>query len=268
MRSINFLLALTIFFIISACCDDTPTKPVISKNKNIKEMREYIKNCETGEKELLFLYKYNIKGDIIEKQMTYDYSKIIEKYEYDEKGKKISGIWQGIGLEAGCGIFQYKYDNNNNLIEETKLDSLGKIKYKKTFKYDVKNNKIQDITFNEDGEENYKNIYSYDENNNLIEQIYYTTGEALCIIKFKYNSNGKLIEQIYHDAKNYRINCISNYKYDKNGNLVEIYDTNSDGNFLSLLINTYNGYGEKIEQIRYHKNGKKTCKSWEYTYFL
>ena len=102
-------------------------------------------------------YKYDVKGNVIEENISDSKGKLLNKYEYkcckyDSSGKAIekSGVFQSYidGYQKYDLKYEYKYDSKGKLIEENLYlyDTRGNVveENKTTYKYDSKGNKIEE----------------------------------------------------------------------------------------------------------------------------
>lgn len=175
----------------------------ILKNNNVCKngISFFNRNFPNG----LDLNKWKIYGDF------YGYKQHLEDIILDNRHKVYNEIGKIIERtdDENC-IRRYKYDEQNNLIEELFEDG-NKISHQ--YKYDTKNNLIEQIY--RDG----TNIkYEYDDKNNLIKQI-----EDEKIWKFEYDKYNNKIKEI-NSAGN-----IFEFEYDIIGNLTKVhfYNVNS-----------------------------------------
>ena len=118
-----------------------------------------------------------------------------------------------------CEHFPHKiYNKNGNLVEELNCSD-SKYFGKNVYKYDENNNLIEEYVFNsygnlvegEFGTYPCKKIYKYDSQGNLIEYLQYnyegylTDGDSLYYspsrIVYKYDSNNNLVEEIRYNHK-------------------------------------------------------------------
>ena len=91
-----------------------------------------------------YIYKFNERGDVI------------EKARYNSDGSLDEKII-------------YKYDSKGNQIEEAFYTSGGSLDWKYIYKYDSNGNQIEGAHYNSDGSLYRKLIYKYDSKGNIIE---------------------------------------------------------------------------------------------------
>jgi hypothetical protein len=175
------ILLLFLVAIISGCGaghksvkkTDLDEKGLKGKVKSVEEIKHnaVVKFGEAtkGEKMSSFLFKYDEKGNLIERnEYNSDNSlKIKTTYKYDEKGNRI-------------GLNQY--------------NSAGSLNSKETYKYDEKGNRIELNWYISDG-----SLYTckYDEKGNWIEGNFYNSNGSLYrrgIAEYKYDNKGNWIE--------------------------------------------------------------------------
>ena len=111
-----------------------------------------------------------------------------QKKKFDKKGRIIKDIFYNENNKYNT-IFNYKYDNSNNLIQREIImyHSDGKILGKAIKIFDNKGNIIETINYGQNNQLIYKSLskYKYDDKENWIEQILYdnTKKEPIRIIK-------------------------------------------------------------------------------------
>lgn len=176
---------------------------------------------------LYYIYKYDSKGNILEK---YTYSELNEQNSDNDFLKK----------------FVYKYDNRNNLIEKIDYDRFCPKGIKTEFKYHSNNNISEKIEYNSDGEIEkqseyntagnltfektsvlefygfYETVKKYDSEQRLTENFTYRRFNGLKQkdgIVFKYDSKGQMIEKIMYESEDIIKNRYT-YTYDSDGNLI------------------------------------------------
>ncbi len=133
-----------------------------------------------------------------------------DTFKYDLKGNLISSI-DRLNNET-----LYSYDSYNNLLSEETKD------VKKIYKYDLNNNKIEETEIYSNGL-NYTKKIEYDEFSNLISE----TDIFGNITKYEYDSLSRLIKAIYpaiQDEDGKMTFSIYKYEYDIFDNVVKIND--------------------------------------------
>lgn len=158
------------------------------------------------------ILKHIYKTEDLDEFCTYKYDsngKIIKRSEYDGEDESL----------FGTEIFIH--DQNGNIIENDRYNSIGEFTYKDMYKYDSNGNKIEQNFYNSNGLLIKRLNSIYNSNGNEIEYKYYDSNEILEIKgTFKYDSRGNKIESIYYDSDEsiYRREC---FKYDEYGNIIE-----------------------------------------------
>ena len=170
-------------------CDTSSQKKTNSRyNQNLKgEVREVIEenipDPTKGHKEFTKQY-FNLQGNLIKKIEYYELTK--SRYEYNYKYDNNENCIEEKSDEC---TFQYIYDKNQHLIETYKYDSTGNLDYKWEYEYD-RNGKL--ISTN--GEMirtstplSFPDKYRYNKNGDLIEHISYNDlGEPMYSWTYKY----------------------------------------------------------------------------------
>ncbi|RYJ50998.1 hypothetical protein DR871_013815 [Flavobacterium petrolei] len=245
--------------------------------------------------------KFNTKEQILEYK-TYTYNnlsngKIHETYLYNEIGNKIEKNNYYTNLESQGELLsreRYKYDESNNLNDDSHYNSDGSLSSKTTYtynenqkeiekkiisnwsnkqefniitkKYDINNNIVE---INSDSPYYYgktKEIFTLDERNNiLIEKCLSSTdGNLLYYKTYKYDIQNNKIEYNSFNEKglfNYKIT----YKYDERNNVTEENKYKTDGILLNTETCIYDENNKKIEESI---NGKRATYVYDTTGIL
>lgn len=188
----------------------------------------------------------------------------ITKYEYDEKGRIVKEIVNGIVTH----MTSYEEKENGKLIIN-KYDEDGKLESTAYNIYD-KNNKLLESTviYTSDNNE-YKRIYEYNEDGKLKKEINYINGKEKRHFIYKYDkeNNSKTILSNYDTVviyyKNDRIISYKLYTDRKHPHLVEI----NDKNYTGCTEYTYNDDGTRCTMVYKDYNGNITGRN-ESEYFF
>lgn len=193
------------------------------------------------------LYKYDDKGDVIER-CFYDQEGSVDRkdiYKYDKKGNLIEidtdnmegglhnkriykydnrGNMTYLYYNFPSDFMTYRYDDKGNMIEEREY-LFSKIRYKFVNKYDDKGNRIERYEYSPEGRLKWKTSYRYDDNNNLIEERDYDPKKLIKTITYQYDEKSNVIgEKVYGSNGNLRYKYTYQYEYDERGNwLKEIW---------------------------------------------
>ncbi|PID47854.1 MAG: hypothetical protein CR967_02810 [Proteobacteria bacterium] len=154
---------------------------IYTYNSNGKLIKKEI----LGRYKYTIIYKYNKNGDLREKFFTsLDHEERTKtNFSYDLRGNLISEnshrTMRDVFREKTS--HQYKYDENDNLIEINIYGNLAEHN-KYTFKYDDRGNKIEERYYKHDYKRNeflkHKIDFRYDKKGNLIKSIKYEDGKA------------------------------------------------------------------------------------------
>jgi len=153
-------------------------------------------------------------------------------------------------------MYKWKYDENNNEIELAFYNSDGSLDHKYTYTYDERNNKIQETEYDENGDIEEQTKWKYDENNKTIEEelvISSYSWEDPYIAIYLYDDNDNKIQSTTYDI-NGNITRMYKSKYDENNNKIEWAVYNADGTLDYKYIYTYDENNNKIEEIEYDEN--------------
>ncbi len=208
------------------------------------------RNRKTEKTEYLYggFSDYNPKSEENKQKFLYE----IEKYEYNNHDKIILKFTFHFRENKTVQLTQYKYDENNNLIEEGNCVSYGEpnceIKPVFGYLYNSKNlitKKYQLAKFSPHNTDQY---YYYDENDNEIQvKGYYIYPDQEPILGYdyiyEYDKFGNQIKEEESIGK-YRMIGFEKYKtqltqYDKFQNLVSDEYINSEGLTIKVVIKNY-----------------------------
>jgi hypothetical protein len=125
--------------------------------------------------------------------------------------------------------YEYKYNNNNLLIEKTQYNE-DKFYNRSAYKYDEYNCMIEEDYFNATNQLDSKYISVFDNNNLMTKRTgYKPNGELDSYIQFDYDKKGELIRRRYYNRDN-KLTEDNNFKEkptdkrDSNNNLIEYSD--------------------------------------------
>lgn len=196
--------------------------------------------------------KYNDKGNLTE-EIEKGNNIIKTTYKYDSNDNLIEEGYYKNNKLLSKQIS--KYDKNNNELEWAKYNSDGTLNKKIMYKYDILGNKIERQEWGELGLFKEKNIYTYDLRGNKSTEISeYKDGSFYKEI-FKYNENDKVIEKTGYP--NGKMGTKWTYKYDRFGNVIESIHYNEENIKRSKWKYEYNNNNEQImhEYISYDSKG-------------
>ena len=202
-------------------------------------------------KEKKFVYKFNLRGDVVECNMYIDglfFSK--EFYKYDSQGNLIE-----VARYDCDGLLDYKrlykYDSQGNMIEKACYKGNGSLDYKGLYKYDSQGNMIEVAKYYDGGSLDYKILYKYDSQYNMIEKACYKgIGSLNYKILYKYDSQDNMIETIEYGGEDSLVWKLLP-KYDLQGNMIEVAIYHSSGTLDLKKLYKYDSQGNMIEKIRY-----------------
>jgi len=177
--------------------------------------------------------------------------------EFDFKQK--FGEWKEI---PGKEKIHYYYDNNGQVLEESKYDFEGELITKITYKYNENKKRIEQRDYKPDGSLKYRINFKYDANGNMIEESKYDSDDWKLYTKknyafSKYNSDGYIVEETKYDSDMLLKSKIT-YKYDSYGNLTE---SSKFGLMKSKITNKFDLYGNMIAELKYDSGGTLTNQS-------
>ena len=166
------------------------------------------------------------------------------------------------GSEVSETIYttEYKYDENGNLIKESKFDKHGTLKYEKEIFY-VENHKVKETEKSFD--DSYCSFeYLYDKNDLLIQTIvtekpFANSKPITYNISPVYDEKNNLIKETYDSGEVYE------YKYDDNNNVIYC-SMCSNGELWYIYQAIYDENNNVIKETRSNKNGVYYTKEYVY----
>ncbi|MEO6695691.1 MAG: hypothetical protein ABIO41_10855 [Ignavibacteria bacterium] len=178
-------------------------------DSNDNLIREVWTNSKDTSK-LITVYEYDSLNKLIRK-INFGRLSIEQKYEYDELENLVNTI-ENNSFEP---VHNYrrilKYDDRNRVIESRNLNSDGTSASVFSYKYDENENILEEhIDWVDMDYPDKKHSYEYDDKNNLIKLIFFEGEEQDSKQIFNYDSNGLLIEKLNFDGKN---SLASKFKY-------------------------------------------------------
>ncbi|MBN1634146.1 MAG: hypothetical protein JW917_08275 [Ignavibacteria bacterium] len=239
----------------------------------------------TRGKMLVTDFTYTESGKLKNKTSRYESGEVwfSKNYEYDDEGKLIfeehyRNEYPGDETKSIYSKFEYKYDNDGNLIDaiERNRDGImlsrslneyrsnGNMKLSRRTRYNISGKvlNINFIEFNESGDISYKRSFK-------------PNGAVSNIFKYNYDSNGLLISKAYIQPSG---NVLQKYIYDyENGNMKseKVYvkneltgqkDFNEDKMLIKEMTKNTNGV-ILVTEYEYYPNqkikGKRTYKNYE-----
>ena len=170
----NLLFTSTLFLIVNFSFAQTKIQNDLSRDglkgkvkfysESYYELVDKFGEIEKGSLSDKYTYKYDVKGNKIEKNYYNAYNGTLWKkytYKYDEKGNEIEdNHYNGDG--SLLSKHTCKYDEKGRMIEENSYNADGSLYSKYTSKYDEKGNKIEYNEYNADGSLESKRTYKYE----------------------------------------------------------------------------------------------------------
>ena len=155
------------------------------------------------------VYTYNPEGFILKRELYFgDVKALDEVYEFNQDKTGDVKYYSADGTLMS--ISEFKFNRQNNLIEELKYNSNGEVEQKYEYIYDSKGRMIEERIIMLNGQKTVSN-YSYDENNNVIEeQTKDNSGNILSYNKFAYK--GKKITEEIRDSRDSKLKKYYGYK--------------------------------------------------------
>lgn len=212
-------------------------------------LTETIYNVSDDEEEISESYKYDEKGNLLDK-IIYKNGKEYKRsaYTYNEQGDIIVDRYFKESVETNKITFEHTYNENGRLLETLKVE------------YYIKDNNIKI------GKES-RYIYNYDNNNNIVslkhEYKSSDTGkyDDCYETNYTYNEKGKIISQ--ERVRNATFDKKITYEYDKNGNIV-LYTTVDRDGYKSETSYEYDDDSNLIKEICKNKDKELYTDLYEY----
>lgn len=178
-------------FVLSNClCLFSQSKKDV-KNYRIKSLTEWITVTENG-KEIKYkdtFTSWDKNGNMTMKAEYYRDGTIKKKETatFDSKGNKLDETFfepKTAGEKTDkYERFTYKYDEDENKIEEVEYDASGKVLSKKASSYNSYGHKIAEVTFDGNGKATKKSTYLYNSKGLRVEKKDYNAANILLSVK-------------------------------------------------------------------------------------
>ncbi len=220
-------------------------RSLIKLNENGDVLKETLFNID-GEIEQENTNKYNDKGLLTHQKSNQIQDQVVEEffYTYDKNGKRESEK-----IIYGDGSVSLKtVERLEKELVITILDEDGEFEGKEIHKFDDNNNILEETTWDEENIVQEKNIYIYDENQRLVLKTEYGYEEEFVSQKqIEYDSGGNPVK-IASVAENGNLISLRESKYDDAGLLLE---QNIDGYLIKYF---YDDSGRMTREETYNKN--------------
>lgn len=197
-----------------------------------------------------YFYKYLPNNTIEERFYGAGGKEVINLTEKIDNKNNLIERYARLGTDWGFKLVK-TYDDNSQIIEETKYDGYGKIKYKQNWKRDANGNTTEWVEYNADGSLKNKNTYKYNNagketevicyksngaidwgakktyiNDTLLSKYYGYTGNEKTpsyIFKIDYNSNNQRIKDEYEYSKGKKVDEYITHIYNASGQNTETH---------------------------------------------
>lgn len=167
------------------------------------------------------------------------------KYKYDHKGHIIEDQWTETGSAIVNNSREFKitskYDESGNKTESRIINANGEVSSKNIYKYNDNNQLIEESFVFPENIESQKEVYRYDILGNRALQEHYNKGKLYSKINWIYDSKHNLIEVTEYEKKGDELKFVSrsSFKYDDHGNQIEESTSNEKGELLSSVNYRY-----------------------------
>ncbi|MDD2411619.1 MAG: hypothetical protein PHR79_01750 [Bacteroidales bacterium] len=248
-------------------------------NSYLSSEKTYDKNgnllCEKdfsadGSMDLFNIYEYDDQNNISKAVYMGDFDEVFEThfYEYNEENLLIKEILcYGDETPEDDGalydIIEFQYDENNNRIKKTSIDSEGTFNNEKNYEY--RNGKlIREYNFGEDKKMEVEILYKYDNHGNLIEESRIDHIENVKnTLKYEFDErNFKTKSLIYNNFD--QLIKITRMEYDDAQNLLQMTEESSGSHVVKSY--EYNESKTKIiaEKLHNIEGELKEFRNYEY----
>lgn len=225
---LKFRFSGAIFILIQVSCSSDKIKNDLFKIGLNERVRSYTESkfsvsieSEKPYKNKLIgkdYYKYNLQGKVIDREYHYSDGSLTSKhlFKYDTKGNLVEKMEQ-LGIPAQGDT--YNYDNNGNMVESFCINLNSEVRCgKSVYKYDTDGNMISRYNYGSDNRLFSKSIYNYDNDGRIIEENNLSTDDRVFYsIKNKYDNDGNLMETTFKngsDESNASIKHTERFTYD------------------------------------------------------
>ena len=194
-----------------------------------------------GKQFVMFKYSYN-KANLMETRVGEGTDKLIESYEYDDRGNLIKKRERNID-------FYYKYDANNNKVEEKGVNANGSFRYKYSFDYDDNNYLVKECDYNLNDRIVSEDIFTYNSSGKIAEENYFSPPDRLGYkIVNTYDQSGNLIISSYFEENFETASSSEYYTYDNNNNWIQKISAGSNSTYTENRVLSY--YSDTSIQAR------------------
>lgn len=176
----------------------------------------------------------------------------IGNYRYDENNNLLEE-------NRAYGFFTYKYDELNRLVQMDEHSESKELKFRSINMYDDKGNCIESNTYKPNGDLHSKSIYKYDDKGNCIEYAHYKEDGSLYYkYIWKYDNKGNIIEEdevksMFGDKGN-----TTRYVYDNKNKIVKRTYIEPSGDIDYVIDYKYDEKGNIINEKSVSDSGINT----------
>ena len=230
-------------------------------------------------------YKFNVKGDVIEKPVPSDNDMgvVARRYKYDANRNVVEVVGSLVDGEIYTR-YVYKYNSQGKVAEEIFYHGSDLVNYasKRVYlfnseglslgavHYDSDGTVISkyDFVYDDDGnrvEEHYENsiyVFEYDNNGNMIEQYEFENGALVTEAQFIYDDQNRLIDETWMDGNGIFEHVTK--RYNSQGLPVEASVYGEGNAWLGTTSINYDGDGKVIERIDKVHNQNDVCQTFKY----
>ena len=212
---------------------------------------EYFKKEFNKYGNIIYKTYYNRSGEEIKKTVN----------EYDENQNLIYRYDINTNKNKTTPIEKIKYDEDQNLIERVKFFKSGKIWFKNLNEYDENGNVVIESKFDSDDNLKKKRIYTYKDKRKIYYINYDKNGDPTSKTEYIYDEKGiKILET----TKWYSDGDISKDFFDEDGNKIRYIGYYSNGSIRKKMEFEYDKDGNQTAIIHYDEDGTTTKITYEY----
>jgi hypothetical protein len=219
-------------------------KEVVYKTIHYEVRRSKIKQYQEEEDLYVEIFKYDLLGNVIEKE-RYEKDKLIEKElaTYSKENKLLN--YQRFGNDGALEYeVNYTYGSKGNIIEQISYGR-GRTYENKKNKYNARNQILETTCYDINNSPSYKITYKYNSVGKLFEVFsdYINQSSGNKTVKYNYTISGGYQELEYGGDGNL---LTGSKRYDGKGRILEQIDWYSKNTYV------YNEQGQQTQETNYH----------------
>jgi hypothetical protein len=205
-------------------------------------------------------YNIVVKGSEVLKGDSLKYEK---DYTFDANGNEIEqdeNVTGGVKYKT-ISVFNSKGECIKTMQEENYTPT-NKNTYSVTYKYDANDNKVEEDEYMGSGGRPTRRLFKYDSTGTQVLFYFILDKDSTKEGKHKYDIKGNLTEEDLFDLQTSKLVRKTTNTYDTIIKNTEVIDYSTEGTVIKKQVRKYDGHGNVCECTDYHADGKVINK-WE-----